>query len=476
MLGLLAGIVGLGLATIGIPFVVRRAPVALPGLVAAGLNARVLLFSVGVSVLAGIACGLLPAWRVVRARLIGSLGASRGTSGLETTRARSWLVMAELALAMPLVVGALLLAQTLGNLQRVDPGFEPAGALSFRVTVSGDRYDEPEAIRDFFRALESSLRTLPGVSATGIVHSLPMGGLNNTGGTISGEPLEPAEPATVEGGFRMASAGYFDAMGIEFVHGSPFGDGPAAAGTAVVNERLARELWGDANPIGRQVRLGDESSTSPWSTVVGVVRNVHHVRLTQPPDPELFLPFSSQPWTTMSVVVRGSRPLSEYEPAIRTAVRDLDPRIAVVGMVPLSEIVAGGWARAEFGTLCAVLFATIGVLLATGGTFAVLSLLVAARRREIGIRLALGASPGRVQRFVLREAMRPALIGCAAGAAIALIAGNLLAASLFGVDPRDPVAFGLAVTALAAAAIVASWLPARRAMRVDPVSTLRGDA
>ena len=476
LVGLLAGAFGLSLATIGIPLVVTRAPVALPGLVDAGLNGRVLLVSVTLSILAGVACGLLPAFRVVRSRLSGVLGSARGASSdLEATRGRTWLVIAEIALATPLVVGALLLAQTLGNLQRVDPGFDPAGTLSFRVTLSGDRYDDGQASVRFFDDLEDRLRALPGVTASGIVSSLPMGGLNNTAGAISAPGETPDVVNEVRGGFRMASSGYFEAMGIDIVRGTTFADGIDGSATVVVNEALASALWGDADPIGRQVRLGGADADGDWSTVVGVARDVRHVRLTQPPDPEVFLPYVTNPWSTMSVVLRGSGAPGGYEPQVRSIVRQLDGRLAVVNVLPVADIVAGGWARARFGTICAVLFAGIGFLLAAGGTFAVLSLLVAARRREIGIRLALGASPQRVGRLIVRQAMVPTAIGCALGAGAAIAAANLLSASLFGVAPRDPLAMVGAVASLAVAALLASWLPARRAMRVDPLTTLKGD-
>lgn len=475
LVGGLAGAVGLLLAATGVPLVVQRAPVNLPGLADAGLNPRVLAFGIVLSVVAGTVCGLVPAARVARARLTGTLTGARGTSGLETTRARTWLVIAEIAVATPLVVGALLLGQTLFNLQRVDPGFDPGQALAFRVSLASQRYADAESRVAFFRSLEDGLRALPGASAAGIVTSLPMGGLNNTGGVISSAPAPGAVAREVSGGFRYASSGYFDALGIEIVRGAAFGDGAEDLGTAVVNERLARELWGDENPVGRQVRLGAASATSPspWHTVVGVARDVRHVRLTQPPDPEVFFPYAADPWTTMSAVVRTETPAGNRAAAVRDLVRRLDPDIAVVGLMPVADVVAGGWARARFGALSAVLFACIGLLLAAGGTFAVLSLLVAARRREIGIRLALGAAPHQVRRLVLRQAMLPAVAGCAAGAAIAWGAAGLLAATLFDVEPRDPLAFGAALGALALAALAASWMPARRAMRVAPSSVMR---
>jgi len=475
LLGVLAGSLGLLLSWIGVPLVVRRAPVELPGLLEAGLNARVLLAAVIVSVAAGAACGLVPALRVARARLSPTLSGARSTSGLETTRSRRWLVIAEIALATPLVVSALLLGQTLRNLQHVDPGFDPENALSFRLSLSQDRYPDGTARIDFFRRLEAGLTAIPGTVSAGIVTSLPMGGLNNTGGTISAVSGSGGEPREVAGGFRMATSGYFESMGIDVLRGSLFGDGASDLAAAVVNERLARELWGDEDPIGRQVRLGGLDSNGPWRTVVGVVGNVRHVRLTEAPDPEIFFPYGLDPWPVMSVVVRTDVSRERHGRLIQDAVRELDPRLAVVELRPVTDIVAGGWARARFGTLSAALFAVLGLTLAAGGTFAVLSLLVAARRTEISIRLALGAAPSRVRRLLLRQAMVPALVGCALGAAGAAAGAGLLSATLFGVDPRDPAIFVLSIAALSVAAFSASWWPASRAMRVDPVSALRGE-
>ncbi len=475
--GLAGGLAGLGVAAAGLHALRLYAPSVLggvPGLDRIGIDAGVAAFAVLLSMLTGALCGLAPAWRVTRERLSSSLVESRGTAGPGVSRARTWLVGLEVALAVPLVVGAALLTTTLVKMQRVDPGFDAAHALQFRIALSGDRYDEPGARASFLRALESNLTALPGVEAAGVVSSLPLGGLNNTGGAIVDEKPD-GTLAQESVGFRSASAGYFAALGIPVRRGTLYSDAAGDVQKVVINERAARALWGAADPIGRRVRFGylTDADIQPWLTVAAVVGDVRHEGLTREPNPEVFRPYLAHPRSTMMVVARtAGDPGRLVEPA-RRIVRDADPALAVVNPGAASGFVDGQLAGPRFGVLCAFIFGGLALVLATFGIFAVLSFLVSHRTREIGVRMALGATPGRVRALVLRESMTPAVIGGAAGALLAAWLVRGLSSQLFGVSAADPLAYTGTLALLIAVAAAASWWPARRAMHIDPIKALK---
>ena len=477
MMGLVGGVMGLAFAEIGIRLLVAYGTISAPGIENTRIDAAVIVFAILLSTVTGAICGLVPAWRVGRVRFSSSLGDMRGSAGLEVSRARTWLVAGEMALALPLLVGAALLTQTLIREQHVDPGFDAAHALQFRVTLADTRYQDSSAKAAFFALLTSRLAALPGARSAGIVTSLPLGGLNNTGATFVFD-REDGTPAALGMGFRAATSGYFAALNVPLRRGRLFTDADADKSSVVVNERAAQAMWGGAEPIGRRVRfgqLGDSPDTVTWLTVVGVVGDLRHEMLTRPPNPEVFQPYQANTWSTMTVVTRTEGDPAALVSAARETVRDLDPRLALVGLGPAQGFIDHQLARPRFGVICATVFGAIGLALAAFGTFAVLSLLVAQRTREIGIRMALGAAPGRVRALVLRDTLVPALIGCVTGGVLAVWAARGIAAQLFGVTPGDPATFAGVIATLLAVTVAASWWPARRAMSVDPVRALRTD-
>ena len=477
MMGLVGGVMGLAFAEIGIRLLVAYGAISAPGIENTRINATVIAFAILLSTVTGAVCGLLPAWRVGRVRFSSSLGDMRGSSGLEVSRARTWLVAGEMALALPLLVGAALLTQTLIREQRVDPGFDAAHALQFRVTLADTRYQDTAAKVSFFQVLTSRLAALPGAKSSGIVTSLPLGGLNNTGASFVFD-REDGTPAVLGMGFRAATAGYFEALGIPLRRGRLFAESDADKLSVVVNERAAQAMWGNTDPIGRRVRFGelsDPPDKNTWLTVVGVVGDLRHETLTRPPSPEVFQPYHANTWNTMTVVTRTDGDPAALASGARQIVRDLDPRLALVGLGPAQGFIDHQLARPRFGVVCATLFGAIGLALAAFGTFAVLSVLVAQRTREIGIRMALGAAPGRVRALVLRDTLVPAAIGCLTGGVLAVWAARGIAAQLFDVAPGDPATFAGVVATLLIVTVAASWWPARRAMNVDPVKALRMD-
>ena len=475
-MGLVGGVLGLAFAKAGIRLLLAYGTISAPGIEETAINTTVLGFAVVLSAATGALCGLLPAWRVARTRFSSSLSNMRGSSGLEVSRARTWLVAGEIALALPLLVGAALLTQTLIREQHVDPGFDAAHALQFRLTLGDDRYPTSAAKAAFFSELTDRLAALPGAQASGAVSALPLYGLNNTAGTFV---FERADGTAQEIGLgtRAATSGYFAAMNIPLRRGRLFTDADADKDAVVINERAATLLWGDADPIGRRIRGGNLSSAQPvtWLTVIGVVGDLHHEMLTRPPNPELFQPYLANPWGTMSIVTRASGNPTSLSSGARAIVRGLDGRLAVVNLGPVSQFVDHQLARPKFGVVCATIFGALGLALAAFGTFAVLSVLVAQRTREIGIRMALGAAPGRVRSLILRDSIVPAAAGCVAGGMLAAWTARGLSAQLFGVTARDPATFGIVIAALLLVTIAASWWPAHRAMTIDPVKALRAD-
>jgi putative ABC transport system permease protein len=476
VVGLAGGLLGLGLAEVGIRVLLAYAPINSPGIDTTTVDLAAAGFAVALSTLTGATCGLLPAWRVARARL-GSTVGQRGSSGLETSRARRWLVSAEMALALPLVVGAGLLARTLVGMEQVNPGFDASHALEFRVTTSGPRYDSDAANIAFFTDLVERLRAAPGVTAAGIVTSLPLGGLNNTGGQIVYQSADGV-PAELGVGFRAATAGYFAALHIPLRQGRLFDATAADKATVVINDRAAAAMWGEADPIGRRLRFGslaDRSDAQDWLTVIGVVGSLRHEALTRLPNPEVFRPYQAMPWSTMTVVTRTTGEPAAIGSSVRAAVRAVDPHLAIVNMAPMTDFLGGQLAAPRFGVVASTIFGVLGLALAAFGLFAVLSLSVAQRTREIGIRLALGATRRAVGRLLARESIGMVAVGCVLGCLASALLSQVIASELFGVTPHDEVAFAESVGVLLVSAIAAGWWPARRAMQVNPVTALRAD-
>ena len=477
VVSLVGGVVGLGLARLVIQTVVAEAPSNILGLTSTAIDGGVIAFTIGLSAATGVLCGLLPAWRVSRARLGASLGGTRMSSGLEVSKARTWLVAAELALALPLLVGTGLLTETLVHLQRVDLGFDPSHAIQFRVTIDGDRYATSAAEVEFYDTLTRRLLAIPGVRSAGAVSSLPLGGLNNTGGTVVYHQPDGSE-ATLPVGMRSTTAGYFASLGIPVRRGRLFSMAADDTQTLVINDAAAARMFGDADPLGQQIRFGQAGVAdkhSPWFTVIGVVGSDRHERVSTPPSPEVFQPYQSNTWGTMTVVAGTDGDPAALAPAVRRTMHDLDPRLAVVNLAPVSTFFEGQLERPKFGAEAAGLLAAVGLVLAAFGIFAVLSLLVSQRTREIGIRMALGSTRAGIGALLVRESMWPVAAGCLVGGLGAAALARALGSELFGVTATDPVTFAAAIATLVATALSAVWRPARRAMGVNPITALRAE-
>jgi putative ABC transport system permease protein len=359
-----------------------------------------------------------------------------------------------------------------------DPGFRAERALAFQLALPRARYPSDTAVRLFYGRLDATLAALPGVRAGGAVSRLPLASPSMTVRLdVEGRP--PAEPWRGQSvvGMRSVTPDYFRTMGVPVRRGrAPTAqDDAGALPVAVLNETAARRFFGDAPAVGRRVRFSWSRLGGAWHTVVGVVGDVRHEGLAAPPAPEAYVPHAQLPLATMHVVVRTTREPLAVAGDVRGAVRTLDAQLPLAELRTLEGVVAASVARPRFLATLLAVFAAVALGLAAIGVFGLLSYAVAQQTREIGVRLALGARPGRVVRLVVGRAFRLVLVGLALGAGAALALGRVLEGLLYGVRPADPVTLGGVVLVLGLTAALACALPARRAARVDPAVALRAE-
>jgi predicted permease len=433
------------------------------------------------SLITGLLFGLAPAIQMVRPDLQGSLkeGTRGGTVGGNQQRLGRVLVTAEIALAVVVVVGAALLMRSFWTLRNAEPGFRPDGILVVDLAVPTARYD-PQATTVFYRQLVERMSNLPGVQTAAAASDLPpVAAVNNWDIAIEGRARAPGQAAPSPN-VRVVTRNYFRALSVPAAHGRLFGpeDTEASVPVAVINETAARGIWPGADPIGHRVRF---SSKEPWVTIIGVVRDVRSAGLGDPVPTELFLlheqlpAITTQTERTMYVVLRTSGDPTALAAPSRRIVRELDPLLAIVGMRTMTEIVDRSVAQPRFTMLLLALFGGVALALAAIGIYGIISYGVRRRTREIGIRMALGASPTSVLRLVVGQGMRLAFVGLALGVIFALVATRAMARLLYGIGPTDPATFAAITVLLAVVAFVASWLPARRAVLTDPTSALRAE-
>jgi predicted permease len=477
-LALLGGLGGLILARWGVAILRTLAPDSLPRLDEVAIDFRVLGFTLAVSVVTGILFGLLPALRASRSDLVASLKqGDRGTSGGR----HPWhdaLVVAEFALAVILLVGAGLLMKSFLLLQAPQAGFRSDRLLTVTLSLSGSPWAEPARRPAFFREVASRVRALPGVDGAGFVNHVPVAGDTwGTSFTVEGRP-EPAPGEAPRAVMRTVSPDYLEAMGIPLVRGRGFGDADRADSTRVVlvNQTLARRLWAEADPVGARVRRGGPQSTEPWLIVAGVTADALQSSVAEPVQPELLFPYAQDPvgWfksTTLVVHMAGEpRALAE---SVQQQVWALGPELPVTHVRTMREILAESIGQDRFNTLLLGLLAAVAVLLAAVGIYGMMAYAVGRRSREIGVRMALGARASEVLVMVMGQGLRLSLLGAALGLGGALGLSRVLVRLLHGVSPTDPWTFAAVAGLLMAVSALASFLPARRAARVDPLVALR---
>lgn len=480
VLALAAAVVGIGLARAILALAAAAAP-NLPRLDEAGLDLAVLAFAAGLAALTALAFGSLPALQLAGRDTAPHLHGDRGGSRTALRQGvRAALVTAQIALALVLLVGAGLLIQSFARLRQVPGGFNPDRVLTVLLSVPSSGYPEREPVVRLFERLLDGLRASPGVVGAGAVAGLPLqSGLGDWDFYLEGEipgPHGSNRPAD----WQVVTPGYFETLGIRRVRGRSFSpaDRADAPAVAMINETLARTIFAGRDPVGRQIRMSGEGQA--WRTIVGVVADVRQDALDAPPMPEIYMPhaqfLSFRPgmiMRTLTVVVRASGDAAALTNTVRQQVRALDPGLPISTVTTMDEVVARSLAEPRLHSLLLGFFAAVALVLAVVGTYGVLAYQVTERTREIGLRQALGAKAGDIQKMVLRQGMGPALAGVAVGLGGALLLTRLLATQLFEVAPLDPTTFAATSAILLAAALLACFLPARRATGVEPSTALR---
>ena len=438
------------------------------------MDARVLWFALGLTILTALLFGIAPAWRTANVDLNVVLQhCGRGSAARMSARLRNALAAVELALATVLLIGAGLFLQSLANLQRVKLGFAPHGLLTFQLAPPTTKYPLDGKASQLYHSVLESLRSIPGVRGASVSSGIPFGA-----GTYSRHPMLATEQSTLPPNtlvpidWRIVSPGYFKMMGIPLLHGRDFtdADGPTAAPVMIVSQATAKKFWGDADPLGRTLRRSADPRIA--FTVVGVVGDVRSTTLTEE-FPALYYPVASRVWPLMDVVVRADSSPEPLLASIRQKVHELDPDLALANVRTMDQWLSNSSAQPRLDTVLLSIFASVALLIASIGIYGVLAYSVSQRGGEIGVRMALGATPGGVLRLVVGDGMKVALIGIGAGLLGGLALGRTLSSLVFGVPVRDPATFLGVAVALASVALAACAIPAFRASRVDPMVALR---
>jgi putative ABC transport system permease protein len=476
LLGLLGGALGLLVASIIERSLIAAAPASLPRLAAVGFDGVVLAAGFLLSLMTGLVLGLAPAIKLSRISAGDGLHESRGASaGRERRLFLGGLVVADVALAIVLLLGAGLLIRSVSRLFQVDPGFDPRGLLKLEIQLSGSRYREDANVHSFYQGVLERVRTLPGVSVAGLASQVPLGG-NRDGWGAHLEDKPNSNPELDPMALRYAvSAGYLEAMKIPIKRGRTLTEADRAGSLPVIlfNESFVKKTWPGENPIGKRVKFG--GLDSPWRTVVGVAGDVRHEGLDSPVSPEFYVPESQ--WlfsdTDLVLVIRASGNSEGLAAAARRAILSVDSRQAVNHIATMESVVSESAASRRFALIVLAAFAAMAVLLASVGVYGIVARSVAQRRREFGIRLALGATGASILRLVTSGSLRAVLAGVALGLAAALALSRLITSLLFQVSPHDAATVVSTAALMIGVGLVASVLPARRAAKVDPMLALR---
>ncbi|HSJ13224.1 MAG TPA: ABC transporter permease [Longimicrobiales bacterium] len=474
MLAGIGGVLGVLLSVWGVDLIVAFAGAQLPRPDEVVVDARVLAFGLGATLLAGLLASVLPALRASAAQPFDALReGARGGTGASRQRTRALLVVGETAIAVVLLTGSVLMLRSVWQLMRVDPGFAAAGVIALNVTVPGHRFDDTEGLIAYRDGLLARLRDLPGVIAAGGTKTAPLAaggepfrGFTARDATGASIPFEP------EGGAFLVSPDYFRALGTRLVAGREFRQEDPAGDVLplIVNQAAARRYWPDRSPIGEPVQAGDLRLE-----VVGVAQDVRTEGLAREAPPAMYVLWAIAPRTALHVFLRTASDPATLLPAVRAAVREYDAELPIGSLQPLTQMVSADVAQPRFLATLLGAFAAVAVLLAALGIYGVIAYAVTLRAHEIGIRMALGALRASVVRMVIGQALRLAGLGIAAGLLGALWASRALTGLLHGVSTTDPITFVLVPTVLVAVAALAAAVPAVRAARVDPMVAFRNE-
>jgi putative ABC transport system permease protein len=438
------------------------------------IDATVFWFALAATIGSGLLFGIAPAWRTAKADVnIVLKSGGRGSAAGMSAGLRKTLAAVELALATVLLIGAGLFIQSLANLERVRLGFNPHGVISFQLAPPTAKYPLDGKAPQLYRAVLDSLQSIPGVRGASVSSGIPFGAGNyTTHPMITTEQSILPHDAAVPIDWRIVSPGYFKSMGIPLLQGRDFtdADGPTAPPVMIISQATAKKFWGDADPIGHTLRRSANPTTA--FSIVGVVGDVRSTALTQE-SPALYYPMATRVWPLMDIVVRTDASPEALLPAIRQKVRELDAELALANVRSLEQWLSSSAAQPRLNTMLLTVFASIALVIASIGIYGVIAYSVSQRTGEIGVRMALGATPRQMLCLVVGEGMKVALIGIGAGLLGGLALGRSVSSLVFGMPVRDPLTFTGVAVALAGIALAACAIPALRASRVDPIVALR---
>jgi putative ABC transport system permease protein len=473
VLSLAGGALGVVFAALAVRPIQVLGADSIPRVADISVDARVVGFALAVSIATGLLFGLAPAWQAARGVLGDALkeGGRTGT-GAGGRRVRQGLLVAEVALAIVLLVGAALLLRSFARLTNIDPGFRTEGAVAFRVSAPPASYPQDYQKAALFDRVLGGLRSLPDVSGAGMVQTLPLRGSYVLSFGIRGRPA-PAPGEELSAGHRVVSPGYFEALGIPLVRGRLFDarDTMKAPMVAVVDEAFARRHFPGEDPLGRGLDIGN--GTDGFYEIVGIVGNVRSDGLDAEAGPTMYVPYEQDVFSTMWIVARSGGDVRRLSAEARRVVREADPGLPAYSMSALSEVVNESTSERRFSLLLLGIFALMALFLAAVGLYGVMAYAVSQRTQEIGVRKALGAGRGDILRMIVGEGLTLTLAGVAIGLAGAVAVSRLIRKLLFEVTPLDPVSYVATAAVLLSVAVLASYVPARRATRVDPVVALR---
>ena len=477
LLGLLGGVFGFLVAYAGSKTLVSFGSFSIPQLTDFSFDMKVPLFALVVSLLTSLIFGLAPAIDASNPNLNEALkeGGRSSSGGATRARLRNGLVIAEIALAVVLVTAAGLMLRSFVRLQGANSGLNPHNLITLELELPDVRYHAAQQQTLFQQQLLQRVGSLPGVQNAATVDNLPFSGnAFNTSFTIEGRPTGPTTE-TPRAYYRVISPDYFPAIGIELHKGNQFTDRDTAEqpGVAIVNETAAQRYWPGVDPLGKRIKRGRPESKNPWLTVIGIVSGSRQLSLKEGSQPEIYVPYLQNPGLTFTLVARTASDPRSLTGALRKEVLSADREIPAVNIKLMEELISNSVAKERFYVLLLAVFAALALILAAVGVYGVMSYSVTLRTRDIGIRMALGARPVDIFKHIVGQALLLGLIGLGVGIVLAIASTRVMSSLLYGINATDPLTLAITSLVLLAVALLASYLPARRATRVDPLVTLR---
>ena len=480
ILAVVGGLVGMVLALWATDSLIALVPKGLPRVAEIGLDPGMLGFTLLVSLLTGLLFGIAPALQISKSNLTQTLkeGGRSSTDGAQHNRLRSSLIVAEVAIALMLLVTAGLLINSFYRLQQLKPGFNTENVLSFRLSLPDARYRESQQITDFYKNLTARISTLPGIKNAAYTTALPFSGQRGgVGFSIEGEPQRPNVPFPYEADYRSISPGYFQAMGIRLIQGRDYDERDLTSSTPVViiNETLANRHFPDQNPIGKRINpsFGIDERGILMREIIGVVSDVKHNNLNEAPRNEVYIAHTQNPRPVMTYAVRTTTEPKSAIAAIRGEIQSMDSELPMFNVRTMEEFISTSVAAPRFNTLLLGVFAGVALVLTVVGLYGVMSYSVTLRTHEIGVRMALGAKQSDVLGLVIKQGMKLALLGVGLGLGAAFAVARITETLLFGVTATDPMTFAAVSLLMLGVALVACFVPARRAAKTDPMVALR---